>query len=205
MDINSEVEILLDKIWITKKSRMESEARMKRNANLANTVVAYYTFFVLSFSIWALVLDVTKKSTLIVNVAAVIASVGLFGVSLLISTFNYVEKSFQYKHSYLSLDELEHKISHFKRCIPTLNDDQKLNELYSLELEYNNILTKTENHDNIDYIKMLIDKNHPKATPEMKNDYKFYRIKNKFISIILFVSPLLIAIGALLMNLYSEM
>ncbi|MEK3698217.1 SLATT domain-containing protein [Paenibacillus sp. FSL R10-2199] len=200
IDFSNEIESLKDKLWITKKSRMESEARMKKNANLSTTIIAYYTFFVLSFSIWALVLDVTKRSTLIVNVAAVIASVGLFGLSLLISTFNHIEKAFQYKHSYLSLDELEHKISHFSRRVPSLTDDQILDELNCLEIEYNNILSKTENHERIDYIKMLIDKNHSRLTTGMNSEYKIYLFKNNIIKIFIFCAPPIVAIATFLIN-----
>lgn len=192
--IVEEIEKLKDRLWITKKSRMESEARMRKNATISNVLVSYYTFFVLGFSIWALILDANSTSSTYVNVGAVIASVGLFGISLLISTFNYVEKAAQYKHSYISLDELEHRINHFSRCLSNIPDKDKLNDLYAHEKEYNNIIARTENHQDIDYIKMLIDKNHIKVTNQMKSKYLRHKIYKKTSLLSVFLIPIVIVI-----------
>ncbi|WP_136603822.1 SLATT domain-containing protein [Paenibacillus dokdonensis] len=189
MNIQTDVERLSNRIWITKKSRMESEARLKKNNTLANTLVAYYTFFVLGFSIWSLILNASEKSTIIINVAAVIASVGLFGLSLLIANFNFSDRANQFKQSYLSLDELEHSATHFVRSLPT--DQTQItqshyDELYEMEKSYNNILSKTENHAKTDYVKMLIDSNkQDRLSVNMIFYYYLHKLSfNLFISVL---------------------
>ncbi|MGG1940880.1 SLATT domain-containing protein [Paenibacillus polymyxa] len=199
MNLIEDIERLNNRIWITKKSRMESETRLKRNNTLANILVAYYTFFVLGFSIWALILDASKKSTIIVNVAAVIASVGLFGLSLLIANFNFSDRANQFKQSYLSLDELEHRVTHFLRSLPT-NQTQitqsHYDELYEMEKSYNNILSKTDNHATIDFLKIKMDKQELSTGKKIK--YYWYKVSiNVFISA-LYSIPLIIVIWAVL-------
>lgn len=40
-----------ERIWKTKKTRMEAEARLKFNHLISNLLINYYTFTVLTFSI----------------------------------------------------------------------------------------------------------------------------------------------------------
>lgn len=149
--IKQDIESLKNnRIWTTKKARMEAEARMNRNNIFTQFLVIYYTFAVLAFSIWALV---SEDDT--ISLFTVISSVGLFGVSIFVSAIGYREKALQYKESYISLNALEFKLKDLLRKTK-FEEDTLIKELNRFEREYTEILTKSENHNDIDYIKVLL-------------------------------------------------
>jgi len=45
---------LSDKIWITRKSRIEASTRLEQNDFLAQVVINYYSVFIVIVSIWDL-------------------------------------------------------------------------------------------------------------------------------------------------------
>ncbi|PGA97573.1 SLATT domain-containing protein, partial [Bacillus toyonensis] len=149
-DVEEDIIKLRDnKIYVTKKSRMIAEARMNDNHVFSQFLVNYYTFVVLALSIAILIIEDKDKT---ISLLTVIASVGLFGVSLFLSNMSYNERALKYKESYLSLGELESKLSLLLRK-NNLNSTQMIDVFEKYQQEYHNILSKTDNHDEIDYIK----------------------------------------------------
>ena len=71
---------------------MEAEARMIGTIYFHN-YSNYYTFGVLAFSIWTLVSEDSNMSLL-----TVVASVGLFGLSIFVSAIGYREKALRIKN-----------------------------------------------------------------------------------------------------------
>jgi SMODS and SLOG-associating 2TM effector domain family 5 len=142
--------LINNRVWVTKKARMEAEARMNRNNFFMTLLVNYYTFIVLAFSIWTLVSENNNMSLL-----TVIASVGLFGISIFVSAVGYREKALQFKESYLSLNELEFDLKYLLRN-ENLEESLVINDLKLYEKKYNEILTKSENHNDLDFTKVLI-------------------------------------------------
>jgi hypothetical protein len=149
--LEKEIKHLLDgRIWITKKARMEAEARMNQNHLFYQFIVNYYTFLVLAFSIWSLV---SKDDN--ISILTVIASVGLFGLSIFLNAIGYREKAIGYKESYLSLGELESELKHLLRS-NSHDENDIINKIREYEKQYTNILSKSENHSDIDYYSVLI-------------------------------------------------
>ncbi|MDR6720111.1 SLATT domain-containing protein [Paenibacillus sp. 2003] len=150
-NLQDEIKNFIDnRIWMTKKSRMEAEARMNKNNIFSQFLVNYYTFVVLAFSIISLL----EKNSDIIALMTVIASVGLFGTTLFLTSMAYKEKAMQYKDSYLSLTELETDLKHILR--EDKEDSEVINNLQILERRYNEILAKTDNHSEVDYIKVQL-------------------------------------------------
>ncbi|MCG7331858.1 SLATT domain-containing protein [Salinicoccus roseus] len=152
--MDKEIESLINKIWITKKSRMEAEARMRRNYIWSQVHLTLNTFAVLAFSIFTLVLE-----NELLTVLTVIASVGLFGTSLFMSSMRYGERAIEYKQSYLSLYKLESECKALKRnkelmynhIGKSLIEEEQNDRVLALEKEYVTILSESENHANIDF------------------------------------------------------
>ncbi|GGJ64457.1 SLATT domain-containing protein [Virgibacillus salexigens] len=185
--LKTEIESLrYNRIWVTKKARMEAEARMNRNDIFTQLLVNYYTFVVLAFSIWTLVSQDSGMSLL-----TVIASVGLFGVSIFVSSIGYREKALQFKESYLSLNQLEFELKDLLRSTATDNDMLSA-ELRKFERQYSEILTKSENHIDIDYIKVQL-KHDKKLTSGEFIKYYIHNIIYYFFSSILILAPVILS------------
>ncbi|PGE15001.1 hypothetical protein COM64_23090 [Bacillus toyonensis] len=183
-NIKADIKNLMDnRVWVTKKARMEAEARMNQNHLFTQLLINYYTFIVLAFSIGTLVSQDTKMSLLTVN-----ASVGLFGLSIFIGAMGYREKALQYKESYLSLNELEFNLKYLLRN-EKQEKDTIIEELKGYEKKYTEVLTKSENHKDIDYIKVLIKHDMKVSTTDF---FRYYTQKAMYFvcGVLVVVAPL---------------
>jgi hypothetical protein len=190
-DLKEEIsEFIYNKVWVTRKCRMEAEARMNSNHIFSQFLVNYYTFVVLSFSIWTLVLKDDAESKT-VALLTVISSVGLFGVSLFISSIGFREKAMLYKDSYINLGRLETELKNLLRS----SDDHSIikTEFYSFEKSYNDILAKTDNHSNIENLTI---KKQTDSKLSFENNLKYYSHKTSvlFIKVAFCLMPILLAI-----------
>ncbi|WP_447403043.1 SLATT domain-containing protein (plasmid) [Lysinibacillus sp. fkY74-1] len=174
-----------NRVWVTKKTRMESEARMNSNNVFSLFVVNFYTLIVLALSILGLVIsdkDMVDKIT----VLTLISSVALFGISLFVSLFSYKEKAIAYKQCYLDLTRIE------SQCQDLLLDDldyqKRFYKFNEIKKEYNHILEKTDNHSYVDRLIYL--KNNKKLnTPEDQSSYKKYKFTSWTLKISIFIIP----------------
>lgn len=188
--IIKEIEHLLnERIWKTKKARIEAEARANRNDLIANILTNYYTFIVLAFSIWALILDPLSEDAKIVTIITVIASVGLFGMNLMISLIGFRGKANQYKDSHLKLDSLESDVNNLLRSAGYISPNALISELHSLEKKYNEILSLTDNHSFKDHQKVVIDRKLKEYEIYKKSYYGKVIIKYSLI-IMVFILPI---------------
>lgn len=179
-----------NRIWITKKSRIESEKRLNKNHMFSQFLINYYTVVILGLSIWGLVI-IEKSLSSKVSLLTVIASVCLFGISLFVSSFNYREKALQFKNSYLSLNELETNLDYLIESDMDINQIQM--EFKELKKQYNAILEKTENHETIDYL-VVKRKSSTGISFEDSMEYLFYIIKMKAVKVVLIIAPILFII-----------
>lgn len=188
-----------NRLWVTKKIRMESEARLRKNHNISNIIINYYTFAVLAFSIWSLVLDPNSSMAKYVTLMTVISSVGLFGVTLLISSIGYKERALQFKESYLKLDSLESDFKHLLRSAYRMNKDEVVDQFYLLEKKYYDILDLSDNHDQVDTEKLFIDRKID-GFDRFLNSHKKHNRNNKIYLSILFSIPIVLVIILLIIQ-----
>jgi len=174
-----------NKVWVTKKTRMESEARMNNNNVFSLIVVNFYTLIVLALSILGLVIsnqDLVDKIT----VLTLISSVALFGISLFVSLFGYKEKAIAYKQCYLDLTKIESQCQDL--LLEDIDNSKKFYKFNEIKKEYNHILEKTDNHSYIDRLVYL--KNNKKLnTLEDQISYKKYSFTNWTFKILIFIIP----------------
>lgn len=173
-----------DRVWITKKVRMEAEARMNFYNSFTQYLLIYYTFAVLAFSILTLVIDDNN-----ISLMTVIASVGLFGISIFVSAIGYREKAIQYKISYIRLNELEFNL---KGLIRENNTEESyvLNKLNFYENKYNEILDFSENHHEKDFIKVSL-RGKKKISFLQKSKYFSLKIVNILLYLVLVLAPII--------------
>jgi hypothetical protein len=174
------------RVWVTKKTRMESEARMNNNNIFSLFVVNFYTLIVLSLSILGLV--ITDQGIIDrISVLTVISSVALFGISLFVSLYGYKEKAISYKQCYLDLTRIESQCQDL--ILQDLDYENRLTKFNEIKKEYNHILEKTDNHSFADRLVYL--KNNKKLTS--LNDqiaYNKYKIVKSIIKFSLFIIPI---------------
>ncbi|MEK4172166.1 SLATT domain-containing protein [Lysinibacillus sp. FSL L8-0312] len=184
--INEEIEKFRDnRVWTTKKVRMIAEERMNRNNLNSIILVNYYTFFILCYSI----IGLKYGSSDILSIASVIISIGLFGVSLFVSLYGYREKALAYKQSHLELDKIESKLG-----ILILDEGIEHNDLLKTfdkyKMEYNEVISKTENHSNLDFLKFKVNSNNS-SKKEKFNYYFLYKIPLILFMIVVYACPII--------------
>lgn len=138
------------KVWLTRKNRINASERLNRYDLLAKVYINYYSFIVVAFSIWGLILNNSHINT---NYAILIASIFIFVLSLFISSMNFKARAEQLKNCYIKLDEqivqlklLENKLSQ--------DDDNEdvLNKFLIIQRQYTDILINSENHNPMDHL-----------------------------------------------------
>lgn len=92
-----------EKIYLTYKTRMLTEARLLKSARFQNGLMAWYSFWLITISLLQLAgyYDSTNASLVFVS-----ASIGLFGLSLYITGQKHAERAEQFKSCYLQLKAL---------------------------------------------------------------------------------------------------
>lgn len=137
------------KIWVTKKTRMESEKNLVIRNTVLNYTLIYYSGCLAVMSYLTLATEGSFNLTIVAGVISVILpSVNIFQYKA-----DYSRRAANYKECYLKLGDLE---SECKILISKKeNDTIELNEFNQHEQkiyeEYNKILSMCENHSDYDY------------------------------------------------------
>lgn len=181
---------LNDRVWMTKKTRIEAEARLKLNNIISDILINYYTFFILAVSILSLVFDTDKADEL--TIMTIILSIGLFGLTLFLSSIGFKQKALQFKESYLKLDDLEIDIKNLLRQIYFKEETQIIDEFHKLEKKYLNILSLTDNHSNIDYQKVIISRELHGLNELFRAKYTLKKFLKWFYIGCMFIVPILL-------------
>ncbi|WP_088830015.1 SLATT domain-containing protein [Paenibacillus tyrfis] len=191
--ISDEIKSFADnRLWRTKKARIEAEARLNKYNILSIIVVNYYTFLVLALSIWSLILDSNSDWAKYITIITVIVSVGLFGGTILVSSMNFKEKAEKFKKSYIAIEELEVEVKKLTRSLTFLTEQHKILRLSEIEKSYAEILNSTDNHSPMDNLKVLIDRKNTEVKWFEKINYYFKRAASNLFIILLFTAPILV-------------
>lgn len=184
-EIINVIESFKDKrVYVTKKVRMNSEARLNKNNIHSIVLVNVYTFTVLCFSIFSITNETDSKFELL----GLIVSIGLFGVSLFVSLFGYREKAIAFKNSYLKINEIEGKLS-ILLLNKELTDEELIKGYSACQKEYNEILDKTDNHIDKDFIAYKIGSKNATVFEIVKHIY--YKMSSLIIWVLLYSIPLI--------------
>jgi len=139
---------LKDKLWKTRKSRINASDRLKFNDLVSQMLLAYYSFFIITVTILGI-----KDDTSNYEILTLILSILILVVSVFIFAMNYKERSLKLQNTYIKIEKLLRKLSNEK-------DESKISKI---ETEYDEILECSENHNSCDYLQILF---------EVRNDKK---------------------------------
>ena len=144
------------KVWITRKCRIEASERILKKYKFYKILLVYYSIIIVAYSIW----NIQPKnldghitdSSLFLLIASIVFS--LF--SLYVSTTNLHEKYFNFKTIYIEIDKIYGKLNEI--------DPSKSDEFSHIQEQYNNLLLSVDNHEMIDYYKVILN-----SSEEMKS------------------------------------
>ncbi len=127
-----------ERIYLTYKSRMTSEARLRLLARFWNFLLSWYSFLLIAVSL----LDLTGRFTIpSFNVIAAIGSVAVFGLSLYIAAERHEARADDYRRCYLELQAIYADGDSVETKMP----------------RYADVLSRYENQIESDYDDMLFD------------------------------------------------
>jgi len=132
---------LSDTIWWTKKARIKAEKRLLFNDISSQIILLWYSLFTVCVSIFELKEPSTNGYFAVIMVSL---SVLILCASLFIGNRNFKERAMLLKQCYEQLSEVEAK---------TRQNDADINILGT---EYQNILSVSENHSEIDFKYALV-------------------------------------------------
>lgn len=175
-----------DKIWITRKCRINLAERLQKNNLFSQLLIIWYSFLLIALTIFDKSSSIFKDSYSL----TLILSIGILILSIFIMSMNYSERAIKAQILYAQLDCL------FNQVENAAQKDEKT--LYN---QYTNLISLTENHNHNDYLKTQYDLRgmdkikHPNPPALEKIDYvNFYCRQFFFIFAWIFsgVLPLLI-------------
>lgn len=132
--------MLSDRIWVTRKARINTERRLLRNSLLSEILLAYYSLFVVVLSIW----NFTRPNE-IINLLLLSASVVVLVLSVFLSSQRFRERALAMRNCYVRLGELQGRAK-------TSEDEHNKTELDVIDQLYRELLISSENHTETDYL-----------------------------------------------------
>ena len=127
---------LRDKVWITGRTRMLAEARLRRQGALWNLLIVWYSVALTCLSVYQLIAENDAQR----NLAATILSILVLSLSIYIPTLGFEQKADQYRSCYLRLQRLLDSTSE--------NDP--------IATKYHDILDHFPNHPTKDWLSLLV-------------------------------------------------
>ncbi len=148
---------LVFKMWCTKGARFVADQRCKKAYNLSSFTIAFLSFEVIAISIYSLAGTFNESENRIITSYTLILSILFLVLSIFENAKNYNVKAKDYHNCALEIGKVYSKL----KFILAQNKDEDFNDektLDPLQREYEEILDKYENHEEIDYSKYKINK-----------------------------------------------
>jgi len=175
-------EMLGNRIYTTKKIRMNLEERLVVTNSFFQMLIVYYSLVVAGFSMLALI-----KSVDWINYVLVLSSISITVLSVYLSSQNYIQRANDIKNNYTKIAELEIQIE-------LLVDDELTDtNLNRINCEYQELLRQVENHRKIDY----------EHTLKKKPKIFYFRLLRVYLMKLISVTLPLLALFLYLWEVYS--
>ena len=124
---------LVDDIWWTRRTRIQTEKRLRKNASFAQHLLIWYAFCGVAAAIWSLTNETRSNSEV-----WIMLSVLTLSISGYINGLNLTERADRIKSCYISLHDL------YVEAITSSNEP-------FIRSKYKKILDNNENHITDDY------------------------------------------------------
>lgn len=177
-----------DNVWKTRKSRINTSERFKKNDLISQILIAYYSFFIIAITI----VDI-KCENINFEILTLILSILIVIVSIFIFAMNYKERALILQTSYVLMAKLYDDI---------LEKENKNEDYSDLKNQYNMIISLTENHSDNDYLQVMYEVRNQKKYEEVNGKWTYekgtkrlmYKIKHFITLLFLFILPIIILV-----------
>ncbi|XUW93828.1 SLATT domain-containing protein (plasmid) [Burkholderia sp. M6-3] len=140
-------EALYNRIWFTRKARIQSEKRLLQNDLHAQLMLQLFSAYSIGLSIYLLKFHAAGLSDDAANVTLIVISVLLFGIAPYVSARNFKGRAEEFKAVYVKLQTLLDDLNR----IEWMTSVQEAHAAYVVvEREYARTLASSENHLEID-------------------------------------------------------
>lgn len=157
-DLNSFIDNLDRKMWITKGARYNGSRRLLRKHNLSLATIAFLSAYVLTASVSQFTLPLTTQQLAVINFATIGMAIFILTLSLLESAHNYQSKSRSLHDCANEISSLLEKLNIAK---VTLDDESLRGKVKEISKTYHDIIVRYgDNHEPID--NELFRAEHPK-------------------------------------------
>jgi SMODS and SLOG-associating 2TM effector domain family 5 len=180
------IDNLSDKIWQTRKCRINTSERLIFTNMLAQFLINYYTLVILSLSIWSFY-SPSKNDNL--SFITVIASLFLFAITIAINSLNFKERIINLKSCYIHMDELNTELKLLKGQLSNIDANDAIQIFNEIRKKYTSLLLIVENHTTYDRLKFMIE-NDQKITTRQFANYYFIKLVFLISFLFLFLIPL---------------
>lgn len=182
-----------DNIWFTRKARIQSEDRLKKQHFHSQLLLVYYTFLAACISIISIKYNhVLGQDT---NIIMAIFSIAILVTSLVITTLDFNERSKNFRANYIKLQNIYLRAKAIEK---------KQEDLTPIQKEYELALSSIENHDKIDdlYARIEAFSTLTSRIPTLKEQrlYKFFKIRYYSFLVIFYTLPFIISSLAFLIK-----
>jgi len=153
---------LSDKIWITRKARINAELRFNKSDRIAKVLITYYSSFLVICSVLNL-----NYSSEYGSIGLVLGSILVLVTSVFLSSQKFNNRAIAMRNHYLHLQELSSRAIRF--------EESGNNEgLQKIESEYIYCLSNIENHSEYDFLRLRFNERNNKTTlPPFSNSLIF--------------------------------
>jgi amino acid permease len=180
--------MLSEKIWITRKARINTERRLLRKNTISQVLMIYYSTILVLVSLLSLIYPNSDLSlvSLIGSIVVLIASVTLYAQ-------RYMERALAMRRCYIKLDDIFGRVKKAEESEGGVGSE--------FQLEYNECIGAVENHSEYDYLCLRITlRNDSKSgLPQVsKADLFKYFVEKGWrvlICVACFILPLVVAIS----------
>ena len=167
------------KLWITAGTRFLAGERLKRKAYLSSLAVNFCSGYVILFSLFSIIFSNIFLPSYANYINEFVAFVSIT-LSLFIIIFSQAESNSQYELQADKYHSCGLEISKLYKKLRFLKDNKEKNidfleKVYEISVEYDKVLSRFENHKNIDFLMAKLNKpdyHSHEMTEEEKNNIK---------------------------------
>lgn len=134
-----------NKLWITRKSRINASERLLKAANFIDFINVYFSIFLILLSLISISPYADDSGML--SYVSLAGSITLTISIIYAASLGYKERSMAFKQNYIALQGLINKLAFI--------GDTEEEKIQDIQQEYNDLLNNVENHKNIDYLNLL--------------------------------------------------
>lgn len=173
-----------NKIWITRKRRINASERLLKSASFVDFINVYYSIFLIILSL--LSISPFCNNDVLISYFGLAGSIALTISIIYATSLRYRERSAELKQNYIALQKLIDRLA--------LAQDTDVEEIRAIQVEYTDLLSAVENHTDIDYLKLLNTGkvNDDKMTFNNKLQLFFYTLRHLLWKFCFIVAPIIL-------------